>query len=90
MMNYNSLLGRIDKIRRFTGYYHITANSLRETRIIHEIIDITKEKELYQPNDEVYDEVLKRIYRQYNVKISHMQLYSIKQKFNQLINIKDF
>jgi len=90
IISYNSILGRLRKIRQFTGYYHITSNSLKETRIIHEISDVVKERNLFEPDNLVYEEVRSRILKEYGVKISPMQEYTIKQKYNQIINIKDF
>lgn len=90
MISYNSVLTRLRNIRKFTGYNHITANSLRDTRVIHEIMDVMAERCIYSPDNAIYDEVIQRIYTQYGIKMSNMQMYSIKQKFNQLIDIKFF
>ena len=90
LIPYQSVLNRMKKIKLFADYKHITANSIRETRIIHEILDITNKKELYEPNDEVYNEVVEKIRKDYNIELSHMQVYSIKQRVKQIVGIKDF
>lgn len=90
IMSYHALLRRISQIGKFTGYNHITANSILETRIIHEILDETDKRELYQPNDAVYDDVVSRLNSEFNINITHMKIYSIKQKVTQLLDIKEF
>lgn len=89
-MNYHALLRRISQIGKFTGYSHITANSIIETRIIHEITDETEKRGLYNPNDIIYDDVIYRLNNEFNINITPMKTYSIKQKVSQLLDIKEF
>ena len=90
MMPYSSVLNRLKMIKNFIDYKHITANSIRETRIIHEVLELTAQKGLYEPTDDVYDEVANMLKIEYDINLSHMQLYNIKQKLTQITNIKDF
>ena len=90
MISYPGLLNKLRNIKRFTGYDLITTNSLRETRIIHEIVDVMKEMDLDIPNDDVYKKAVNNIKHYYNTELSNMQMYSIKQKFEQVIKLKDF
>lgn len=90
IIQYQTILNRIKMIRKFTDYKHITSNSLRETRIIHEILDMTSEKGLYEPTDDIYEEVADEIKQDFNIELSHIQKYSLKQKVKQILNIKEF
>lgn len=90
MRSYAGMLNKLNAIKKFTGYDLITTNSLKETRIIHEIVDVITEMELDTPNDEVYRIVVENIKDYYNVELSPMQVYSIKQKCEQVIKLKDF
>lgn len=90
IMNYHALLRRIAHIGKFTGYNHITANSIVETRIIHEIIDETEKRRLYEPDDSIYEDVIYKLENDYNINITNMKVYSIKQKVDQLLDIKEF
>lgn len=90
MMQYQTILNRIKMIRKFVDYKYITANSIRETRIIHEILDLTSEKNLYEPNDTIYSEVVGKLKSDYEIELSPMQVYGIKQKVKQIVNIKEF
>lgn len=89
-MTYSAMFGKIRRIREYTGYSHITITSLRETRVIHEIIDVAENMKKIIADKEVFEEAFNRIYKQYGVKLSHMQRYSIREKYNQLIDIKEF
>lgn len=90
MISYQATLSRLKMIKNFSDYSHITANSLRETRIIHEVLDLTTERELYEPTDEIFIEVAEKIKEEYQVELSRMQIYSIKQKMKQIVSIKEF
>lgn len=90
IMTYHALLRRLRTIKNFSDYKYITANSIRDTRIIHEVIDLMHKAKAYEPTDKMYDEVVSKIYADYGVEISRMQVYNIKQKINQLLPIKEF
>ena len=90
MTPYGSLTQKMVRIKKYTGYDFITANSLQDTRVIHEIMDITKELGLEKPNDEVYRVAINNIYDQYKVQLSNAQLFQIKQNCEQVIQLKDF
>lgn len=90
MMGYLLMSQTIVRIKNFTGYNFLSASSLRDTRYIHEITDIILEKQLYEPNDEVYDEFVRRMYEKFQIKISIAQLYNIKSKYKNATRIKNF
>lgn len=90
MMPYQSVLNRIKMIKQFVDYKHITSNSIRETRIVHEVLDLTAKRGLYEPTDNIYIEVANNLEKDYKIELSRMQIYSIKQKVKQIISIKDF
>lgn len=90
MTPYGSLTQKMVRIKKYTGYDFITVNSLQDTRVIHEIMDITKKLGLEKPNDEVYRIAVNNIYDQYKVQLSNMQIFHIKQNCEQVIKLKDF
>lgn len=90
MRSYAGMLNKLNAIKKFTGYDLITTNSLKETRIIHEIVDVMTEMKLDILNDEIYRIVVENIKDYYKVELSPMQVYSIKQKCEQVIKLKDF
>lgn len=90
IIQYQTILNRIKMIRKFVDYKYITANSIRETRIIHEILDLVDEKKLYEPSDDIYNEVAEKLNKDYEIELSRMQIYSIKQKVKQIMSIKEF
>ena len=90
MMQYHALLRRLSIIKKFSDYKYITANSIRDTRIVHEVMNLTYKNKMYEPTDRVYDEVVDMIKKEYGIEISRMQVFNIKQKINQLLSIKEF
>jgi len=90
MASYTALNGKMKSIRKYTGYNFITPNSLKETRIIHEIIDVTKDLGLSESNRKAYNMAFDNINKLYDVELSYNQKHSIKQKYRQAIQLKDF
>lgn len=90
MSSYSGMQYKINSIKKYTGYNHITSTSLRDSRIIHEILKVTQEQNKYIADDKVFDDSFNNIYKQYGLRLSNMQEYNIKEKYKQLITIKDF
>lgn len=88
--SYPALNGKMQNIREYTGYNFITPSSLRETRIMHEISDVIATLKLNEVNDTVYDIAVNNINSLYNIQLSYIQTYNIKQKYEQAIKLKDF
>lgn len=90
MMPYGSLSQKMVRIKRFTGYDFITINSIQDSRVIHEIVEVMKRLEIDKPNDEVFRIVVDNIYKQYKVKLTSSQIFYIRRNFEQAIKLKDF
>lgn len=89
-VGYGSLINKINTIKKMTGYDFITANSLRDTRIIHEIAEVAKEKGLDKADDEVYRIALKNLQKQYDVEFGKTQDYTFRRKYEQVVKLKNF
>lgn len=90
MMPYGSLSQKMVRIKKYTGYDFITANSLQDTRVIHEIMDVTNALGLSNPSNKAYKIAINNIYEQYKVQLSETQIFHIKQKCEQAIALKNF
>lgn len=90
IMSYAGVYTKINAIKRFTGYDLITPNSLKETRIMHEISDVAREIGLLDSGEDIYKRSVANIYNTYKIELSRTQMYNIKQKYEQLITLKDF
>lgn len=90
MMSVSSLYTRIRQIKQDTGYNFISPTSLRDTRLIHEILKETKAREAYEPTQEIIHDVLDEMYDTYGLSFSHMQLYSLEQKITKLLHLGKF
>lgn len=89
-VSYRGLISKIQNIKNFTGYDFITVNSLKESRIIHEIADVMSQLELDKPDEDTYKIATDNIYDIYGIELTYMQMYSIKQKYEHVISLKDF
>ncbi len=89
-VQYGSLMNKLTTVKKYTGYEFITANSLRDTRIIHEIVEVVKEMGLEKANDEVFRTAFNNIYKQYDIQFSETQKYSFRRKYEQVITLKKF
>lgn len=87
---YFAIINKINNIKKYTGYDFITTNSIRETRIMHEIADKMEEDGLIVADDDVFMYVAEKIKQDYGIELSHMQIYSLKQKFTHASSLKDF
>jgi len=90
MASYTAINGKMKSIRKYTGYNFITPNSLKETRIIHEIVDVTNALGLSEPNRNAYNIAFNNINKLYDVELSYNQKHSIKQKYKQATKLKYF
>jgi len=88
MLTYASIGAKYRRIQEFTGFSYINAVALKDTRIIHEIVDLLEDNDMYKPDGFVFTELQSRLRDRYSVEISPMQLYSIKKKYEQIITIK--
>lgn len=88
-ISYGSFINKINTIKKYTGYDFITASSLKDVRIIHEIADISRENPSAE-KDEIYRAALKNISEQYDVNLGESQSYNIRRKYEQLVRLKDF
>lgn len=88
MFTLSGFTNKIKNIKKEADLKYITPTSIRDTRIIHEISDETKKRGLNFPNKDVYEKVKDMLEKDYNYILSHMQFYSIRQKTQQVLEIK--
>lgn len=90
MFSLSGLNSKIKNIRKFADFPYITPTSIRDTRIVHEVIKVMKQQGITIPNDETYELVQSHLKEEYNYVLTRMKTYSIKQKVEQLLKIKEF
>lgn len=90
MISPSTLYTRLRQMKQHTGYNYISPTSLRDTRLIHEILIETKERNKKEPTKEIIHSVLDEIYDVYGLPFSHMQRYSLEQKIEKLLEIGRF
>lgn len=88
MFSLSGFTNKIKNIKEEADLEYVTPTSLRDTRIIHEISDETKSRGLSYPDRDVYNTVRNRLKEKHNHNLSPMQFYSIRQKAQQILEIK--
>lgn len=86
MMKYSTLSQKVVTLKKYIGYDFITPKSLEDSGAINRVLELTEERGLDIPNDDIFD--ILQLPEEYNY--SNMQIYSLKQKFHLATNIKDF
>lgn len=90
MMSYTTLNQKFQSIKKYTGYDFISPKSIKNSRLIHEVIDITEKKGIYIANKEVFDELNMVLKEKFNTQLSSMQLYNLEKLYYKVIDIKEF
>lgn len=86
MVGYPTMTQRMQRIKAYTGYDFITAKSIEDSGAINRVLELTKERGLEEPNDEIFSTL--RQSDEFNY--SDMQIHSLKQKFHLATDVKDF
>lgn len=90
MAGYGGIINKLNRIKKMTGYDLITVNSIRETRVIHEVVDVMEQLKEDKMTDSIYKKALSNLEALYDVEFSITQIYSIKRKCEQVIKLKEF
>lgn len=90
MVSYGTINQKFVRIKKYTGYDFISPKSLRDSRLIHRVVDITEEKGLYVADNEVFNKLNEELEEKYDIKLSPIQMYNLKQLYEKVIGIKTF
>lgn len=86
MMEYSAIVGRFITIKKYAGLEYVTPQSLFDSGAINRVVELTKEKGLDKPTDEIF-KILQQP-DEYN--LSHNELYNFKKKYKLATELKNF
>lgn len=86
MMDYHTLSQKFYQLKQYTDYKFITPQSLRDSGAMNRVLELTKERGLSEPNDEIFN--ILQLPSEYNY--SRMQIFDLKKKFDLATSLKSF
>lgn len=85
MMATSTIYTKLKQIQKHTGYNYITPTSLRDTRLIHEVLYEASLNNMCIPNQQIIRLVLDNMRIKYGLYFSHMQKYGLEQKILKIL-----